>query len=575
MAKHLMLSTLAIALTLSACTAPTPVTPTVIPTSIPPTVTPTPTSPVMLDMIEPGERIGDMVLTTAQDEGGAEPQLFDFCDPYITESDPAVITRECEVPVMPYYFIGYGIFADTTSELDTLWSTIAWELIVDGHPVDLAAFGTIDLDWGKQYRVLNVVLANPTPGEHTIRYIYNEFAEPTDATWTFTVASPGAMELPEDAESLVFVGSSSEFSTLAEFDSLRRTAIQSDRIDPFWDIVVATGQMPLVFGETVVFLYRGLADSVIWRGDFAAPYERHGQTDLWWMVRQFEADARLDYEILLNSSDYILDPLNPFTQVGGLGTRSVVRMPKYVYPEFTLSRDDAEHGSFSDDFTLPSQNLTYDVSYRVYTPARYETQESLPVIYVTDGQDYANPGMGAMVNVLDNLIADERVGPVIAVFIDPRDPITGDNRREQELVPDSVDACPFCDFVALELVPTIDAAYRTDPSPDARALVGFSLGGMFTAHMGLAYADVFHQIAIQSPYVSGEWLFDTYQEAARLPLRVFLSHGTYDGGAASLRLRDILEANDYPLLYIETHDGHSYGNVRGTLDDLLIYFFAG
>jgi enterochelin esterase family protein len=525
-------------------------------------------------MIEPGERVGDMALTTAQNEGGTEPQLFDFCDPYITESDPATITRECEVPAMPYYFIGYGIFADTTSELDAQWPTMAWELILDGHPVNLAAFGTMDLDWGQQFRFWNVVLENPTPGEHTIRYTFSEFGDPTDATWVFTVASPAAMELPEDAESLVFVGSSNEFGTLADFDSLLRTAIQSDQIDPFWDMVVATGQMPLIFDDFAVFLYRGQADSVVWRGDFAASYERQGQIDLWLMMKQFETDARLDYEILLNSSDYILDPLNPFIQVGGFGPKSVVRMPEYVYPEFALSRDDVEHGSFSEDFTITSQNLGYDVNYRVYTAARYETLENLPVIYVTDGQDYANPEMGAMVNALDNLIADERIKPVIAVFIDPRDPTTGDNRRRQELVPDSLDTCPFCDFVALELAPTIDAVYKTDPSPDARALVGFSLGGMFTAHMGLAYGDVFHQIAIQSPYVSGEWIFDTYQEADRLPLRVFLSHGTYDEGAASLRLRDILETRDYPLLYIETHDGHSYGNVRGLLDDMLIYVFG-
>ena len=61
--------------------------------------------------------------------------------------------------------------------------------------------------------------------------------------------------------------------------------------------------------------------------------------------------------------------------------------------------------------------------------------------------------------------------------------------------------------------------------------------------------------------------------ADRLPLKIFLSHGTYDPGASSLRLRDILEAKDYPLRYVETHEGHSYGSVRGVLDDMLSYFF--
>ena len=237
-------------------------------------------------------------------------------------------------------------------------------------------------------------------------------------------------------------------------------------------------------------------------------------------------------------------------------------------------REDIVHGTLSENITLSSKILGYNVNYRVYTPAGYETLENLPVIYVTDGQDYANPGMGALVNVLDSLIAGKRIKPVIGVFIDPRDPTTGDNRREQELIPDSLDTCPFCDFVAEELVQAVDTAYETDLSPDTRAILGFSLGGMFTAHIGLAYPDTFHQIAIQSPYISGEWIYDTYQQAERLPLQVFLSHGTYDVGAGSPRLCDILKERGYPLLYIETHEGHSYGNVRGLLDDMLIFFFG-
>jgi len=43
--------------------------------------------------------------------------------------------------------------------------------------------------------------------------------------------------------------------------------------------------------------------------------------------------------------------------------------------------------------------------------------------------------------------------------------------------------------------------------------------------------------------------------------------------AGSPRLRDILKERGYPLLYIETHEGHSYGNVRGLLDDMLIFFY--
>ena len=382
------------------------------------------------------------------------------------------------------------------------------------------------------------------------------------------------MEIPEGAGSLPFRGTSSAFSTLAEFDELMKSAIASGEVDSFWEAVAATGQMPLIFGDdTAVFLYRRSAEQVECRGDFAAQYVRQGGTDLWAFMRQFEPDARVEYKIRRNSGGPVLDPLNSLTETGGLGTNSVVRMPGYRFAEFTLPRDDIAHGDFGENITLSSRHLGYDANYRVYTPHGYEAIAGLPVIYVTDGQDYAAPGMGALVNALDSLIADGRIRPVFAVFIDPRDPVTGENRRRQEMIPAGLATCPFCDFVALELVPAIDAAYKTDPSPDARVLVGFSLGGMFTAHTGLAHPGVFHGLAIQSPYIHQQWILDTYRKSDRLPLVIFLSHGTYDPRATSLRLRDILEAKGYPLRYVETHEGHSYGNVRGVLELMLTYFF--
>ncbi|KAF0108238.1 MAG: esterase [Anaerolineaceae bacterium] len=515
-----------------------------------------------------------MLLTIGRGESMAE--IWEFCDPFVTE--PGITMKECQVPALQSIFIGYGSLGNTVDELDAAWGSINWELYLDGQTVNLPAFGTIDQVDDSNASVLrlwNVVLEQPAPGVHTLRYLSSEGGELYDITWIFTVTSPATMEIPAGTESLPFTGTSSAFSTLGEFDSLMKSAIASGEIDSFWDAVTSTGQMPLIFGDSVaVFLYRGQAENVECRGDFTTQYMRQGETDLWAFLKQFEPDTRLEYKILLNSSESILDPLNALTETGGLGTNSVVLMPKYVIPEFTLPRDNIAHGTLNENITISSQFLGYDVNYRVYTPAGYETLASLPVIYVTDGQDFSNPGMGAMVNALDNLIADGRIEPVIAVFIDSRDPLTGDNRRADELVADSLATCPFCDFIALELVPTIDAAYKTNPSPDARAILGFSLGGNFTAHMGLAYADVFHQIAILSPYISANWIFDTYQAVERLPLKIFLGHGTYDERAASIHLREILQAKSYSLLYIETHEGHSYGNVRGLLDDMLIYFFG-
>jgi len=151
-------------------------------TSIPPTATST-----MVQTIEPGDKIGDMLVTNGQWDSATEIWLF--CDPLVIE--PGVFTRECEVPEMKNLQIGYGIFAETKEELDALWATFTWELFLDGHPVDLSAFGTFDqddvLDGPVKLREWNVVLDQVTPGIHTLRYVSAESGESFDVTWIFTV----------------------------------------------------------------------------------------------------------------------------------------------------------------------------------------------------------------------------------------------------------------------------------------------------------------------------------------------------------------------------------------------------
>ena len=325
------------------CATPTAIAPTVPPTLIPPaaapTLTTTPKPEPVKGMINPGDKIGDMVLTIGQGEPVTE--IWDFCDPLVTE--PGVLMRECKVPALQSLFIGYGSFASTVAELDAIWKSSSWELHVDERQVDLLAFGMLDLDTDYPHpaklRMWNVVLDQPTPGKHTLRYVMSETGEPSDVTWTFTVASPVTKAIPVGAESLPFTGVSSGFSTLAEFRNLMQSATAGGEVDSFWKTVVAAAQMPLIFGkETAVFLYRGQAASVALRGDFNAQYVRQGTTDLWALMRQFEPDARVEHKILVNSSESVLDPLNPLTETGGLGTNSVVRMPEYVVPESVLPR---------------------------------------------------------------------------------------------------------------------------------------------------------------------------------------------------------------------------------------------
>ena len=371
------------------------------------------------------------------------------------------------------------------------------------------------------------------------------------------------------------------FQTLAEFEAALDTAIRTDALDPFWETIVATGQMPLVFGQTAVFMYRGEANAVAWCADFAPGArwlmymrgERQGDSNLWILKKDFPINGRLSYRISLNGNQrIILDPLNPYQNMEGSGPVSELRMPNYVPPKAIVPRKDINHGLLSNDVTISNRASGYKVNYRVYTPAGYEQMQNLPTIYVVDGQEYAHDELGRMVIVLDNLIAEGAIEPIIAVFIDQREPKTAINRRDYEFI-----STAYEEFLVSELVPAIDVAYRTNPVPAKRAILGDSLGGIFVMRVGINHPNVFGLVAMQSP--APALLPEDYAALSDstnlLPLKFFISVGTIGDIIIPSRLfQKILKEKGYPLQYVEVSDGHSWGHYRAQLDEMLGYFFG-
>jgi enterochelin esterase-like enzyme len=381
---------------------------------------------------------------------------------------------------------------------------------------------------------------------------------------------------------IVHAQSESEpFTSIEEFQiALEGALIDVGEFEALWTRLLENQQIPLTIGETAIFLYRGEAETVEWYGDFNswgytanALGERQGDTDLWMLTQEFPSDARLDYKIVLDGNNWILDPNNPLQQMNAFGPNSEVRMPDYVPSPYVIYRDDIEHGTLTDDQLIDSTNMGYSINYRVYQPVNYSELDDLPVIYVTDGQYYANDEIGSMVIVLDNIIAEGLIKPVMAVFIDPRDPNDSTiNRREHEFIVNPL----YGDFLATELVPPIDELYDTNPTPEARVILGTSYGGLNAAYVGLRYSDVFGMLAINSPaFWAGPIVYTQFQENERLSLNIFMTTGCpWDICADAQQMRAILEEREYPLRYIEVHEGHSWGNWRALLDDMLIYFFG-
>jgi enterochelin esterase family protein len=358
----------------------------------------------------------------------------------------------------------------------------------------------------------------------------------------------------------------------ATTDATQRAA----RLDTLWNSLRSAGQVPYAQGSNYAFLYRGNVSSAAFPGDHnswqpggATAVQLPG-TNLWYREGTLPDDARVDYKIVLNGGSWIEDPANPLKMWSGFGPNSELRMPEYSYPIETIRRANAARGTLSGNSRITSANLGYQVQYRVYTPAGYTSQQlaDLPTIYVTDGHEYAADHMGSLVALLDNLIDDRTLSPAIAVFIDPRDPNNlGTNRRitEYNMNP------KFADFIADELVSTIDAAFRTSSEAEDRVILGTSMGGLNSAYFGATQSDVFQKIGIQSPAFSyNSSIYDLYNSPSSSPIEIYMTAGTINDGNGGRTMAPILQRNGYDYTFVEANEGHSWGNWRGELGNMLI-----
>ncbi len=291
---------------------------------------------------------------------------------------------------------------------------------------------------------------------------------------------------------------------------------------------------------------------------------RLSTTDLWYRTQTFESDARLDYKFVLDGNNWILGPRNPFTVSGGFGPNSELRMPSYIPAPEIQYYPAIPHGSLRDT-TFYSVNLGNFRTVLVYTPPNYESSsDSFGVILFHDGLEYVS--LAQANNVIDYLISQNRIKPIIAVFVPPvnRTPEYAGNQMNQ-----------FTSFIVSELMPYIDSRYRTRRNPASRATLGASNGGNIALWLAYTYSEVFGNVAAQSSNIQSS-ISSGFQSSPRLNVKLYLDLGTYDIAQLIPLVRNfipILQSKGYNYRFIEYHEGHSWGNWRAHVDNALEMFF--
>jgi acetyl esterase/lipase len=139
--------------------------------------------------------------------------------------------------------------------------------------------------------------------------------------------------------------------------------------------------------------------------------------------------------------------------------------------------------------TFHSATLKAEVSYLVHLPPGYETSGlRYPVIYWLHGLGGTQRTGAAFVERLQQAVGRGLAPAMIAVLV---------NGLRASMYTDSADGkAPVETVIVRELVPHIDATYRTIAAREARAIEGFSMGGFGAARLGFKHPEVFGLVSI-------------------------------------------------------------------------------
>ena len=148
--------------------------------------------------LKPGEKIGEMIITTGAED--AFP-LWSICGPIRVTGNS--IKADCGELSHEKLVIGHTLGVMDLVAPSIEWEDLNWEISVNGHPIDLAAFGVYDFvqifhpsHSGREVfrvsKVWNIVLVNPAPGMHRLQGQAQSQDGAETYTWVvdFTVTTP-------------------------------------------------------------------------------------------------------------------------------------------------------------------------------------------------------------------------------------------------------------------------------------------------------------------------------------------------------------------------------------------------
>jgi enterochelin esterase family protein len=330
--------------------------------------------------------------------------------------------------------------------------------------------------------------------------------------------------------------------------------------------------------------------------------DRLAGSDVWFKSFVVPATTRLSYRIAPDVPEFAgrdrerrvallataqADPYNrhpwPAAAPDPFNQESVVELPDAPVQPGLTGGSGAPPGALRM-LTFRSDTLGNSRRIGLYTPAGFDPENPETVLLIVfDGDRYGGDRVPTP-RILDTLIAQGRLPPVVAAFVHN----AGPEARSRELPGDAA----FAAVLAGDILPVVAAAAGLTPRPERTVLAGSSFGGLAAARIALAYPEVFGNALSMSgsfwwspegtPDGLAEHTAATVATLPRRPVRFFLSAGLFEtshGGAAGIldttrHLRDVLVARGYAVTHCEYAAGHDYVAWRGVLGDGLLALFG-
>lgn len=350
---------------------------------------------------------------------------------------------------------------------------------------------------------------------------------------------------------------------------------------------VAKHGSPIIEGAHATFLFRGEADEVFVRHRVVGlpdplPMKRIAGTDLWAATSDLPAGSRVEYQLETRRGDHydrFNDPLNPRLAHSPLGSSSVCAGEGYEVPWWTQYQVDSRPGELTEE-RMRSRALRREQNFWLYRPARFNPVLSYPLLIVHDGGDYLR--FAAMKTVLDNLIHQLDVAPMVVAFVPPHD-----RMREYP------NYAPHARFIARELVPSLTESLPLLDAPSGRCLMGSSFGGIASLSTAVRYPGMFGSALLQSASLvftdigqehGGGSAFDPvvkfvnkYRAKPSAPVRrMYMSCGIYEPLITPNRsMVSVFREAGITVRYEENRDGHNWDNWRDRMQSALSWLYPG